>query len=46
MNDKTGMTNAPIRKPEGKMPNADEIAAELEDYLASRRKNAPEDSAE
>ena len=28
-----------ISKPETKMPTAEEIAAELEDYLASRRRN-------
>ena len=44
LNDKTGPNQAPIRKPASKVPNADEIAAELEDYLASRRKNAAEDS--
>lgn len=44
LNDKTGPNQAPIRKPHSKVPNADEIAAELEDYLASRRKNAAEDS--
>jgi hypothetical protein len=44
LNEKTGPNQAPIRKPDSKVPNADEIAAELEDYLASRRKNAAEDS--
>jgi len=28
-----------INKPEAKLPTADEIASELEDYLASRRRN-------
>lgn len=46
LNEKTGPNQAPIRKPNNKVPNADEIAAELEDYLASRRKNAAEDSSE
>lgn len=46
LNEKTGPNQAPIRKPTNKVPNADEIAAELEDYLASRRKNAAEDSSE
>lgn len=44
LNDKSGPNQAPIRKPDSRVPNADEIAAELEDYLASRRKNAAEDS--
>jgi hypothetical protein len=44
LNEKSGPNQAPIRKPDSKVPNADEIAAELEDYLASRRKNSPEDS--
>ena len=43
LNEASGPNQAPIRKPESKLPNADEIAAELEDYLASRRKNASED---
>lgn len=46
LNEKTGPNQAPIRKPTNKVPNADEIAAELEDYLASRRKNSAEDSSE
>ena len=46
LNEKTGPNQAPIRKPDSKVPNADEIAAELEDYLASRRKNAAEDTNE
>lgn len=46
LNEKTGPNQAPIRKPNSKVPNADEIAAELEDYLASRRKNAAEDTNE
>jgi hypothetical protein len=44
LNEKTGPNQAPIRKPTSKLPNADEIAAELEDYLASRRKNSAEDA--
>jgi hypothetical protein len=43
LNEKTGPNQSPIRKPDSKLPNADEIAAELEDYLASRRKNSAED---
>ena len=46
LNERTGPNQAPIRKPDSKVPNADEIAAELEDYLASRRKNSAEDSKE
>ena len=46
LNEKTGPNQAPIRKPTNKVPNADDIAAELEDYLASRRKNAAEDTSE
>jgi hypothetical protein len=46
LNEKTGPNQAPIRKPNSKVPNADEIAAELEDYLASRRKNSAEDTNE
>jgi hypothetical protein len=44
LNEKTGPNQAPIRTPISKLPNADEIAAELEDYLASRRKNSAEDT--
>ena len=46
LNERNGPNQAPIRKPDSKVPNADEIAAELEDYLASRRKNSAEDSKE
>jgi hypothetical protein len=46
LNEKSGPNQSPIRKPDNKLPNADEIAAELEDYLASRRKNSAEDSSE
>jgi hypothetical protein len=42
LNDASGPNQAPIRKPDSKVPNADEIAAELEDYLASRLKNSGE----
>ena len=44
LNERGGSNLAPISKPSSKIPNADEIAAELEDYLASRRKNSGEDS--
>lgn len=35
-----GPNRAPIEKPIAKMPTAEEIAAELEDYLAIRRRNS------
>ncbi len=38
-NEKSGPSRAPIRKPDSKMPTAEEIAAQLEDYLASRHRN-------
>lgn len=37
--DKTGPSSTPIRRPARKVPTADEIASELEDYLANREKN-------
>jgi hypothetical protein len=43
-NEMTGPSRAPIRKPVAKLPNAEEIAAELEGYLASRRRNQADDS--
>lgn len=42
-NELSGPSRAPIRKPESKLPSAEEIAAELEGYLASRRRNQGED---
>lgn len=39
-NEKTGPNRAPIAKPFTKMPTAEEIAAELEGYLATRRRNS------
>ena len=39
-NEKTGPNRAPIAKPATKMPTAEEIAAELEGYLATRRRNS------
>jgi predicted ATP-grasp superfamily ATP-dependent carboligase len=42
-NEKTGPIRAPISKPVTKMPTAEEIAAELEGYLATRRRNSAED---
>ncbi len=44
LNESAGIGRAPISKPSNKLPNADEIAAELEGYLASRFKNSAEDS--
>ena len=38
-----GPNRAPIAKPNSKMPTAEEIAAELEGYLATRRRNSVED---
>jgi hypothetical protein len=38
-----GPNRAPIAKPVSKMPTAEEIAAELEDYLAIRRRNSMDD---
>jgi hypothetical protein len=43
-NEVTGPSRAPIRKPVVKLPNAEEIAAELEGYLASRQRNNPDES--
>ncbi len=40
--DKAGPSSAPIKKPEQKLPTADEIASELESYLANREKNQGE----
>jgi hypothetical protein len=39
----SGPNRAPIAKPIAKMPTAEEIAAELEDYLAIRRRNSMDD---
>ncbi|MEY3888973.1 MAG: hypothetical protein RI931_95 [Actinomycetota bacterium] len=44
LNEKTGPISAPISKPATKMPTADEIASELEGYLASRAKNEGNES--
>jgi hypothetical protein len=41
--DNLGPNRAPIEKPIAKMPTAEEIAAELEDYLAIRRRNSMDD---
>lgn len=41
--EKSGPNRAPIAKPITKMPTAEEIAAELEGYLATRRRNSLED---
>ena len=42
-NEKFGPNRSPIAKPVAKMPTAEEIAAELEGYLATRRRNSVED---
>jgi hypothetical protein len=42
-NEKSGPNRSPIAKPVSKMPTAEEIAAELEGYLATRRRNSVED---
>lgn len=42
-NEKSGPNRSPIAKPVAKMPTAEEIAAELEGYLATRRRNSVED---
>lgn len=44
MSDKSGPGRTPIRKPSSQIPSAEEIAAELEDYLSTRRRN--QDTAE
>lgn len=41
--DNSGPNRAPIATPKTKMPTAEEIAAELEGYLATRRRNSVED---
>lgn len=41
--DISGLTRAPIARPATKIPNADEIAAELEGYLATLRRNSLDD---
>ena len=43
-NEKTGPARAPISKPAVKIPSAEDIAAELEDYLAIRQRNQEEDT--
>lgn len=44
LNNKSGPGRAPVAKPESQMPTAEEIAAELEDYLSARHKNRVDDS--
>lgn len=39
LSESSGPIRAPMSKPKQQMPSADEIANELEDYLASRRRN-------
>lgn len=38
--DLSGLNRSPIAKPSSKLPTAEEIASELEDYLAIRRRNS------
>jgi hypothetical protein len=42
-NSRSNMMLAPITKPRSKMPSAEEIAEELESYLANRRRNEAND---
>lgn len=44
-NDGAGLSRTSISKPRADLPTADEIANELEDYLASRRKNQGDESS-
>ena len=46
LNNKSGPGRSPVNKPESKMPSAEEIAAELEDYLSARLRNGADDSEE
>jgi len=45
-NEVTGPSRAPVRKPMVKLPTAEEIASELEGYLATRQRNNPDESAQ
>jgi predicted ATP-grasp superfamily ATP-dependent carboligase len=42
-NERVGPVQAAVRRPEQDVPSADDIAAQLEDYLANRRQNNTED---
>jgi predicted ATP-grasp superfamily ATP-dependent carboligase len=42
-NERVGPVQAAVRRPEQDLPSADDIAAQLEDYLANRRQNNTED---
>jgi hypothetical protein len=44
-NDSAGLTRTSIIRPSVDLPTADEIANELEDYLASRRKNQADENS-
>ncbi len=46
MNDQSGTFNPKLSSPERAVPSADEIAAELEDYLSLKRKQTNEDPSE
>ncbi len=44
-NERVGPVQAAVRRPEQDIPSADDIAAQLEDYLANRRQNNAEDES-
>jgi hypothetical protein len=44
-NDSAGLTRNALVRPSVEMPTADQIANELEDYLAARRKNQPDEDS-
>jgi predicted ATP-grasp superfamily ATP-dependent carboligase len=44
-NERVGPIQASVRRPEQSVPSADDIAAQLEDYLANRRINNAEDES-
>jgi predicted ATP-grasp superfamily ATP-dependent carboligase len=44
-NERVGPIQASVRRPEQDLPSADDIAAQLEDYLANRRQNNTEDKS-
>ena len=44
-NERVGPIQASVRRPEQDLPSADDIAAQLEDYLANRRQNNAEDES-
>ncbi|MFM6978363.1 MAG: proteasome assembly chaperone family protein [Micrococcales bacterium] len=42
--DASGIVRAPIMRPAPKIPSADELAEELEEYLANRRRNSADEN--